>query len=864
MATFVGSAKYTPVLGATGSATSRTVAMSSLVDAAGNSVTAQAGDFIFVQIGTASSAVANEPTVSGMSNLDLLAEQEGSGHDHNLYIKTLVTADLTATLTVATAVALRVPVQIAVYRGVPAHTPGAAPGSSGSAIDAVGTVFGSAAGSTTITDPTVTTVSSSSVEIHFAVASQQAGLTSLSLATSGLVKVTDVYDPGTGGGNASAAIWHNLTNALPVGSTPGGDAWTANTAVVLSAITVALKNAVGASSSRPANSGTTAGWTASTGTSIATLLADDLDTTYAQSAANPDGTQPLETIAYTPVLRTGVPVTVKERYSTDVAGSVSVTLEIRQGATTVIASRTLTVTGTTPVDVTLTAPANLVTDPATLRVVGAGPRRLMVALRIYRSELTAADTAVSLRVYRSEMFTDAADVAQPVRLRVYRSELTTLPGVVLPATVTADSFKLVSLTATMDDGTAPSQWQWQQTAGPTVSTSGGSTSVLSFTAPPTTTAQTYTFQARALTASGFTDWRSVSVTVTAHKLWSGPGAPLETPQDRAQLGAIPPQPSESTPPVTPPSDPGPVDPTTPPPTGTPTTGLFFQMRTDLASFPRKSFPHYFPPYVKDFNNNGGTTYETNYNKVNGSATYTPDGGFIRNRMLVTAPRPTLTNAENLIRNAKIEIEEALAAGHDGFFCEILGLSGGNYDRLTALRSAAASYPGFLLIPMIDANGATGIAVRGQTTPTVVAKDPVAVANQMKLYLNLPSTYRLPNGRFLIATFKHEGNTAADWQAVLDNMGTPSAIGGIFLDYNGKSPNYTAQLTLGLSGMWGYGGDPVPISRAGVAGQPGALPRPAVVRGDQPAERPPKPGMVGRSLRDRGFLSVLAARHPRRR
>ena len=436
----------------------------------------------------------------------------------------------------------------------------------------------------------------------------------------------------------------------------------------------------------------------------------------------------------------------------------------------------------------------------------------MVALRILRSELTSPDTAVSLRVYRSDMTVDTTAAAQAVRLRVLRSELTTLPGVVLPATVAADSFKLVSLVATMEDGSKPTSWQWEQTAGATLSTSGGGTSVLSFTAPPSTSAQTYTFRARAVIGGTFTDWTSSSVTVARHRLWYSQTGPLETDLDRAQLTAVPPQPGEST--QTPPVDPGPVDPTVPPPTGTPTAGLFFQLRTDLATFDRKSLPHLFPPYVQDFNNNGGTTYETNYNKVNGSATYTPDGGFIRNRPIPVAPRPTLANTENLIRNAKLDIEAAIGAGHDGFFCEILGQSGGNYDRLTAYRSAAASYPGFLLVPMIDANGATGIAVRGQTTPTVVAKDPVAVANQMKLYLNLPSTYRLPNGRFLIATFKHEGNTAADWQAVLDNMGTPSALGGVFLDYTGKSPAYASQLALGFGGSWGYGGDPVPISRAG--------------------------------------------------
>ena len=368
--TLVGSAKYTPPTGASGSTTSRTVAMSSLLKADGTAATAQAGDFIFIHVVTASTALANEPTISGMSNLDQIGDSEQGGHDQNLYIKTLVTADTTATITVATAAALRVTVEVVVYRGVASHTPAAANGSSGSAIDAFGAVLGAAAGSTTITDPTLTTTSSSSVEIHTVGAAGQAGLTSLTPAqTAGLVKVVDSYDPGTAGGNASGAIWHNLTNALPAGSTPGGDTWTASpVSNVMSAFTIALKAAVGATSARPTNTGLSTGWTCSTGTSFSALLADESDTTYAQSAANPDGTQPLETQDFAPVLRSGFPATVKERYATDVAGSVSVKLEIRQGATTVIASRTVTVTGTTPVDVTLTAPANLVTDPAALRV----------------------------------------------------------------------------------------------------------------------------------------------------------------------------------------------------------------------------------------------------------------------------------------------------------------------------------------------------------------------------------------------------------------------------------------------------------------------------------------------------------------
>lgn len=350
--TSVGTAKFTP----TGSTTSRTVTLPATI---------QTGDTVFVQLVCASGAVANIPTLSGVTGLTEIGAAGGqtfSGHRHQVFVKeSAASTDAGAVLTVATAAALRVTVQVSVYRGAALSN----------VIDSAAGVNGAAGNATTVTDPTLTTTSGASVEIHFAGASYNAtntvNITSLSVSTSGLVKATDSYDIGTPGGMTHAAIYHNLSTVLPLGSNPGGDLWTVSPyGTLLSAFTVALKAAVSASSVRPNNTVTSAGWTTSTGTSFSALLADESDTTYAETVDNPNGTQPL--LQEYPELAAGN-ITVSTRMqATAAAPLVSVTVALLQGAT-VIGSRTTTL-NTAPTDfswTTTAAETAAITDRTQLR-----------------------------------------------------------------------------------------------------------------------------------------------------------------------------------------------------------------------------------------------------------------------------------------------------------------------------------------------------------------------------------------------------------------------------------------------------------------------------------------------------------------
>ena len=435
----------------------------------------------------------------------------------------------------------------------------------------------------------------------------------------------------------------------------------------------------------------------------------------------------------------------------------------------------------------------------------------MTALRVYRSSIrTGAAAPVRLRVIRSSI---TVKPSSPVRLRVYRSSIAILPTVQAPATVTADSFQLVSVTATAPS--AVTAWSWRQASGPTqLVLQSASTAIVSFTAPASLRPADYVLEVRALTAAGWTAWRQVKVTVARHPLWAatsqGVVYALGTPQDRDQLAAKPPGDTGTT-------DPGPV---VPPVTGSATPGLWYK-RPVLQGLARKSFPHYFPPYPLSFNNEAADAgpYPGTYLKTTGIVDYADEGGLLRNRPFPEGPNsvgvanPFLTAREFEVQNARKEIGWAIDGGHDGFMPDLLGLTGQNWNRILALINATERYyPGqFYVVPVIDANG-------GHGNPLVngvrVLTDPLRTAENIRVFRNRKSSFYLPDGRFVVASFKAEG-LPLDWtKTVLANVGGPSAYMGVFLDYAGKSPGYAEVLNGAIAGMWGYGGDPVPISRAG--------------------------------------------------
>ena len=248
--------------------------------------------------------------------------------------------------------------------------------------------------------------------------------------------------------------------------------------------------------------------------------------------------------------------------------------------------------------------------------------------------------------------------------------------------------------------------------------------------------------------------------------------------------------------------PAPADPNElTPATGVPSPGLFFELPTaQQVIYPdRKVLAHYFAPYPITLDNQTPASdyYARNYLAVNGeSGAHAAYGGLLRDRPRTAAPYPT-TAPGYLRAYMGEEIRNAKQAGIDGFFMNIMGSSGQNWDRYVALSDeASANHPGFLCVPMIDANG----GISSESTATVAAR--------INTMLSKSCRWRLDDGRYVVASFKAEGKALAWWQEVLGLVktthGKDTAFIGVYNNIN-QAVNYAA-VQYG-SGQWGPGADP---------------------------------------------------------
>lgn len=138
-----------------------------------------------------------------------------------------------------------------------------------------------------------------------------------------------------------------------------------------------------------------------------------------------------------------------------------------------------------------------------------------------------------------------------------------------------------------------------------------------------------------------------------------------------------------------------------------TDGLAWEMDYEaLAASPKKALAHYFGPYPRSWSNESLSTqqYQTYYNNPSWTSNnYHLYGGFFRDRPLT---RPQLTG-DWLYQDSQWDIEQAMAAGIDGWVCDLLGLSGSNHDRYMKMVQVAHDLDnGFVVVPMIDMNGNT--------------------------------------------------------------------------------------------------------------------------------------------------------------
>lgn len=258
--------------------------------------------------------------------------------------------------------------------------------------------------------------------------------------------------------------------------------------------------------------------------------------------------------------------------------------------------------------------------------------------------------------------------------------------------------------------------------------------------------------------------------------------------------------------------------------GVATPGLAWALDSDLnntTKYPVMMFPHYFTPYPISVDNVAVTTtapyiatdqYSRVWNDPNanyGDEHTTRDpvtnavinnhymknhGGYFRGRPM---PRPPIA-ANFKIEDCKTDIRQARSSGWNGFMVEILGLSGSNYDNsINLITACTALVPdgSFKLVPQLDANGGTA-----QST------NYVAIAAYLKRFYDAPSKFVLPDGRFVVATFLHEGQPPSKWDAIaaqmLSSYNITIAWIGVF-----NSMATASQYPMYGSGFWGKGSNP---------------------------------------------------------
>ena len=298
----------------------------------------------------------------------------------------------------------------------------------------------------------------------------------------------------------------------------------------------------------------------------------------------------------------------------------------------------------------------------------------------------------------------------------------------------------------------------------------------------------------------------LTITYTTTSATPGP-TPTPTPTPTATATSTPtptvtptatptPKPTATaTPRPTPTATPTPTPTPTPTATTPPSSGsdeLPFAVPAVGAST-KKVFAHYFPPYPVSFDNLSPDSdyYARNYLTVGGeNGKHAAYSGLLRDRPETRAP----LSGDWRTKDFNAEIDDAAAAGVDGFMVDVLSLSGGNWDRTVGLTNAAAGRSdGFTVIPNIDA------------TSSVANASPATVAAAIAPLMKSKAAYKLPDGRVLLSSFKAEGKSASWWKDIMASLknthGISAAFVAVFLDSSEANLRAFAPFTYAASN-WG--------------------------------------------------------------
>lgn len=214
-------------------------------------------------------------------------------------------------------------------------------------------------------------------------------------------------------------------------------------------------------------------------------------------------------------------------------------------------------------------------------------------------------------------------------------------------------------------------------------------------------------------------------------------------------------------------------------------------RTTPAS--KTVFAHYFPPYPLSLDNlpPASDYYARNYLSPDGeNGAYADVGGLLRDRPIGVAPRAGDWRTKNLVT----EVDQAANAGIDGFTVDILTLSGPNWDTTQRLMKAAGrAHRKFSVVPNLDVTASAGEAA------------PQEIAAKLAALYRASSAYRLPDGRYLLSSFKAEAKPVAWWSKIMGILGRSYGIRvafvAVLLDSSDANMRAFAPISFALSN-WG--------------------------------------------------------------
>ncbi len=227
---------------------------------------------------------------------------------------------------------------------------------------------------------------------------------------------------------------------------------------------------------------------------------------------------------------------------------------------------------------------------------------------------------------------------------------------------------------------------------------------------------------------------------------------------------------------------------------------------ELRNSSKKVFAHYFIPFPVSIDNKdpAGDYYACHYMRPEGENNkFAKGGGFIRQRPLPRPPRPEKEWARLDLEH---EVRLAVAAGLDGFACDILG-TGDFLKKVVRLLDAAAKVdPGFTIMVMPDMEA----EFKGHPERMVPAVVELAAH---------PAAYRLSDGRLVLAPYNAQRQTPEWWKerlAELEKAGVRVAFLPLFQGWRKFAADY-APISYGFS-EWG---SRTPAGAEGQRAWPGA-------------------------------------------